>query len=149
VKTWAAVIPTHGSTDPPGLPGARRLKSRWTRGSRALLIAAGMLPTSAASCDDDPAATPIPAFDAGVPCPQGTQGCACFFGSGCDDGLLCITGRCLMGQGEETEPVRPQRPQILPGRPDSDPPGVAPGNPRDAGGSPLDAGEPPDAADGG
>jgi hypothetical protein len=131
VKTWAAVTPNQTRRGTWRLKlGARSLKFRRAGASRALLVAAGSLLASAAGCDDEPVAAPTAVPDAGAPCPRGTQGCACFFGSGCDDDLLCIAGRCLTGQGEEDEPTTPQRPSFNPNRPSVNPPG---GASRDAG----------------
>jgi hypothetical protein len=124
----------------------RRRALRWARAARALFVAAGALIASAAGCGDDPAPPLTAAPDAGPACEQGSEGCACFFGSGCRDDLLCIAGRCLMTQGQgESDPAPGPRPPLTPNPP---PPPVGGRIPDagDAGGSPVDAGDGLDAA---
>jgi hypothetical protein len=129
-------------------PPNRSRSPFWARASRALFgVAAGML-ASAAACSDDSAAPVLDtSADAGPPCEQGTQGCACFFGSGCRDGLLCITGRCLMSQGaDEVDPLPAARPPLKPSRPA--PPLPAAGGSSDAGSTDAaDAGAEVNASD--
>jgi hypothetical protein len=87
---------------------------------------AGLLWAGAAACGDDstPSVATQPPPDAGVACVLGTEGCACLSGSGCRDELLCITGRCLQIQndGESDPPPARPRPQVVPNRPDPEPP---------------------------
>jgi hypothetical protein len=111
---------------------------------------------SSAACGKDEA-TPGPAGtpDAGLACEAGSEGCACVFGSGCQDGLLCIARRCLIPDEtpDMSAPQVPRPPPILPApaAPEpATPDGGSPPAPPDAGDSPLDAGSLPDAAtDGG
>lgn len=90
-----------------------------------------------AACGDDPP-PPLPETpDAGPACEHGTLDCGCIGGSGCQDDLLCIAGRCLQTEGpSEMSPIRRPRP------PPSNP--SLPGPPApDAGSAPIDASAPP------
>lgn len=130
---------------------ARRSRG-WVRRCRAAFGASVALLASGAACGDDGAApAPIIATaDAGPDCAAGSEGCACVFGSGCQQGLLCIARRCLTTDATpEVTTTRPPRPPpTLPNPPEPEPPDIgSPPAPPDAGdGSSPDAGTLADAS---
>ncbi len=105
------------------------------RARRGLLAALGALVASGAACADDPAPPLEVVVDAGPACERGTLDCECIGGSGCQDDLLCIAGRCL-----QTEGPRDMSPGMRPRPPPNNP------NPpvTDAGDPSPDASSPPD-----
>lgn len=115
---------------------ARRLLAAFGAASVALVMSS--------ACGDDPASDPPVTADAGPPCERGTRNCACIGGSGCQDDLLCIAGRCSLTQDgpDEPAPPRPRPP------PDLDLPEIDAGNQTppagDADGGAVDASVPDD-----
>jgi hypothetical protein len=115
-----------------------------------------------AACGSDPA--PAPSTDAtadagALSCELGSEGCSCMGGSACQPELLCIAGRCLLGEEPSgTDPTQSARPPLNRGPslyppevPDSGTPdaAAAPGGPPDAS-APADGGLiPPDVSDAG
>jgi hypothetical protein len=114
-----------------------------------------LLMASGAACADDPPPPPAAVLDAGPACERGTLDCGCIGGSGCQDSLLCIAGRCLQTEGpmEMSPIVRPRPPPAtnpnvpLPAAPDgggaANDASAPPGDPPDASG--IDAGGSADA----
>jgi hypothetical protein len=79
-----------------------------------LLFGGALLAGACGDSEPEPAPAPVP--DAGPSCERGTLGCVCVGGSGCQDDLLCIAGRCLENQAGPDEPItRP--PQGVPNNP--------------------------------
>jgi hypothetical protein len=135
--------------------GQRRVFGLAGAGLWALMVLAG-------ACGEDAARPPggeLPADAGANSCELGSKGCECLGGSGCQDGLLCIAGRCLETEepsGTEAPPRDRPRPNGIesnlppdPEQPDAAAPDAAsPG----AGGTPdaSPAGDPPpDAGDAG
>ena len=84
-------------------------------GLRAAIGAASLALVLSSACGDDPPPAPAVVPDAGPACERGTLNCACIGGSGCQDDLLCIAGRCSLTQRDPAEPPppRPRRPPEL------------------------------------
>lgn len=150
----------NGPTHPllaPGAPSSAvdaRSARGWVRSCRVAFGASvALLLASGAACGNDEAApAPIATPDAGTACEAGSEGCACVFGSGCQQGLLCISRRCLLADATpemmQERPPRPAPPLPNPPAPEPAPDGGGPAAPSDAGveDTPPDAGPPPDAS---
>lgn len=65
--------------------------------SLAALAFAALFAGAACGSSKAPAAS-VPA-DSGPPCDPGTRACICTSDGTCDDGLICITGRCFDTEG--------------------------------------------------
>lgn len=87
---------------------------RLARWCLPLVIGGALLGGACGDSDPEPAPAPVP--DAGPSCERGTLGCVCVGGSGCQDDLLCIAGRCLENQDGPDEPIT-QPPQGVPDDP--------------------------------
>lgn len=148
VPLRASVPASPGGSAPARALGLRR------RARRGLLAVLGSLLAAGVACGDDPA-PPEALPDAGPACERGTLDCGCIGGSGCQDDLLCIAGRCLQTEGpsEMGPSTRPRPPPNNPpltlpdaGVPSSPPPDAS------APGAGLDGGAPDagaaDAGDG-
>jgi hypothetical protein len=120
-------------------------RGAWVLVWRAAFGASIALLASNSACGKDAAPAPSAVPDAGSACEAGSEGCACVFGSGCRQGLLCIARRCLIPDDtpDMSEPPVPRRAPILPLPPEPGPSDSgSPPAPLDAGEgvSPLDAG---------
>jgi hypothetical protein len=127
-------------------------------GRRALgLAGAGLwaLALLAGACGDDEAQAPSVELtvDAGaISCERGGENCACLGGSSCQEGLLCIAGRCLRADepsGTEAPPRDRPRPNGIESNLPPDPeqteqPDAAAPDAASPAGTP-DASAPPDA----
>jgi len=125
-----AVSPVAFAPSRPRRPSPpRRGLGRWCL---PLLLGGALLGGACGDSDPEPAPAPVP--DAGPSCERGTLGCICVGGSGCQDDLLCIAGRCLENDEGPDEPItRP--PQGVPNgpRPAQPEPDAGPGPAPDAG----------------
>jgi hypothetical protein len=100
---------TRSARSSPRRPGLQRPLAS---SLRAALGVASLALLPSLGCGDDPAPAPPVAPDAGPACQRGTLGCGCIGGSGCEDDLLCIAGRCSLTQRDPAEslPPRPRPP---------------------------------------
>jgi hypothetical protein len=92
------------------------------------------------SCADKQPSAPLDEPDSGRVCNRGSVNCVCTSSGRCDDGLLCIAGRCL---ASGTEPDPPEPPIRRPNQPR--PPSVSDGGGEvaDADAEPSDVSAPP------
>jgi hypothetical protein len=149
-----------------GLPSEPHTAARRRRRRASGLVGAGLgaLALLAGACGDDaaPARSVGPPVDAGlITCELGSENCVCMGGSGCQEGLICIAGRCLDTEepsGTDAPPRDRPRPNGIdsnlppdpdqPEQPDAAAPDAAsPGGTPDASASGPDQ-PPPDAGDG-